>query len=91
MLRNILAGKGVKATSWGAPELSQGWERRVIKANDWVNKACERWGTIKVWQEFWCHLILWLIFKYQNVTKMNTDLMVFIQEIIYLRQKMKYM
>ena len=40
--------------------------------------------VIRAGQNFWWHLILWLILNYKNI-KMNLNLMVFIQEIIYLK------
>ena len=43
-------------------------------------------GVITVDQNFYCHLILWLILKYnKNIIKMSLNLMVFSQEIIYLK------
>ena len=36
-------------------------------------------------QNFWCHLILYLILKYKNIIKINLNLMVFFQELIYLK------
>ena len=45
-------------------------------------KACE--STIIAGENFQCRPILWLILKDKNIIKMNLNLMVFIQEIIYL-------
>ena len=43
-------------------------------------------GVITVDQNLYCHLILWLILKYnKNIIKMSLNLMVFSQEIIYLK------
>ena len=43
-------------------------------------------GVITVDQNFYCHLILWLILKYnKNIIKISLNLMVFSQEIIYLK------
>ena len=45
-------------------------------------------GVITVDQNFYCHLILWLILKYnKNIIKMSLNLMVFSQEIIYLKYR----
>ena len=45
-------------------------------------------GVITVDQNFYCHLILWLILKYnKNILKMSLNLMVFSQEIIYLKYR----
>ena len=41
-------------------------------------------STIRAGQEFQCRLILELILKYKGITKMNLNLMVLTQEIIYL-------
>ena len=35
------------------------------------------------------HFIVLLILKYKSITKMNLDLILFIQEIIYLKQRME--
>ena len=43
-------------------------------------------GTIWCSQDFWCCLTLSQILKYQNIIKTNLNLMVFIQEIIYLKR-----
>ena len=40
-------------------------------------------GTIRAGQDF--YLIIWKILKYKSIIKMNLNLMVFIQEIIYLK------
>ena len=43
-------------------------------------------GTIRAGKHFFfCCLILFLILKYNSIIKMNLNLMVFIQEIIYLK------
>ena len=45
-------------------------------------------GVITVDQNFYCQLILWLILKYnKNIIKMSLNLMVFSQEIIYLKYR----
>ena len=44
-----------------------------------------REGTIRAGQNFLCHLILQIISKYKSIIKTNLNLMVFIQEIIYLK------
>ena len=44
-------------------------------------RACE--GTVRAGQDFYCRLILYLTLKYRKC--MNLNLMVFIQEIIYLK------
>ena len=41
-------------------------------------------GNIRVGQNFYCCLIHQENLKYRTITKMNLNLMVFIQEIIYL-------
>ena len=42
-------------------------------------------GVIPAVQDSYWHLILKLILKYKNIFKMNLYLLVFIQEIIYLK------
>ena len=41
--------------------------------------------TIKTGENFWRCLILYVILKYKNIIKTNLNLMVFIQNIIYLK------
>ena len=58
--------------------------REVIHAGDGVI-----WGgigaTAMSWtQDFWYHLMLWLILKHRKIIRINPDLMVFIQEIDYM-------
>ena len=48
-------------------------------AGHWVIRAGE--VTIRVGQNFWCCLVLGLIFKLKNITKTNLNLMAFVQEI----------
>ena len=45
-------------------------------------------GTIRGGENFYCHLILYLLLKYKNIIKMNLNLMMFIEEIIFLNCKM---
>ena len=42
-------------------------------------------GTIRLDQDFYCRLIFKLILKFKIVIKTHLTLMVFIQEIIYLK------
>ena len=48
-------------------------------------------GTIRAGQDFYCLPILQLIWIYKNIIKKNLNLMVFIQETIYLKQRMGHM
>ena len=54
---------------------AMGQRREAIRAGD---------GRIKAGKDFQCRLILWLVFKYKDVTKMNPSLLVCTQKIIYL-------
>ena len=49
---------------------------RVIRAGE---------GTIRVDQDFKCHLFLSLILEYKNIIKRDPNPMAFIQEIIHLK------
>ena len=42
-------------------------------------------GTVRAAQDFSCQLFLQQILKYKSIIKMNLDLMLFIEEIIYLK------
>ena len=59
-------------------------EDREIRGGDGVIEAGER--TNSAGQDFQCCLLLQLVLKYKNITKMNPDLMVLIQEIIYVNK-----
>ena len=48
-------------------------------------------GTIRAGQDFHCLPILQLIWIYKTIIKKNLNLMVFIQETIYLKQRMGHM
>ena len=48
-------------------------------------------GTIRAGQDFYCLPILQLIWIYKSIIKKNLNLMVFIQETIYLKQRMGHM
>ena len=48
-------------------------------------------GTIRAGQDFYCLPILQLIWIYKTIIKKNLNLMVFIQETIYLKQRMGHM
>ena len=54
-------------------------EDREIRGGDGVIEAGDG-------QDFQCCLLLQLVLKYKNITKMNPDLMVLIQEIIYVNK-----
>ena len=55
----------------------------TIKADEGTIRAVE--GLIRTGQDFQCFQILKRIFKYKSIIKMNLNLIVFIQEIIYLK------
>ena len=55
----------------------------TIKADESTIRAVE--GLIRTGQDFQHFLILRRIFKYKSIIKMNLNLIVFIQEIIYLK------
>ena len=55
----------------------------TISGNTLTGKTVTKAG-----QNFWCCLILYLVLKYQNIIKMNLNLMAFAQEIIFLKWKM---
>ena len=44
-------------------------------------------GGIRTGQDFWCRLILWLTLKYKNIIRINLNIMMFIQEVISLKQR----
>ena len=48
-------------------------------------------GTIRAGQDFYCLPILQLIWIYKSIIKKNLNLMVFIQETIYLKQRTGHM
>ena len=48
-------------------------------------------GTIRAGQDFYCLPILQLIWIYKSIIKKNLNLMVFIQETIYLKQRIGHM
>ena len=50
--------------------------KSIIKAGE---------GTIRAGENFECRPILYLILRYKNIIRKNLNLMVFIQEIIYLK------
>ena len=75
----MLAGKGIKRGGKGVVIAGEG----VIRDGDGVIRAGD--GVIRVVQDFKCRLILQLILKYKNIIKKNLNLMVFIQEIIYIK------
>ena len=50
-----------------------------------VAATSQRWG-----RDFKFCLILWLILRNKNIIKMNLNLKVFIQEITYLRKRMRH-
>ena len=74
LLGNLLSEKGVKSKRGG---------HGVIRAGDVVIWAVEE--TVRVRQDFWYCLIFWLILKCKNGIKMNPNLRVFIQEIIFVK------
>ena len=57
--------------------------KNTIKAGKSTNAAGE--GTTRADQNFQCRLVFSLILKYKNIIKTNINLMVFDQEIIYLK------
>ena len=75
LLGNLLTGKGI---------LRAGSGNKKGKRNK-KGKGIARAGTGKQW-DLKCRLILYQILKYRNIIKMNQDLMVFFQEIIYLKK-----
>ena len=72
LLGNILAGKGINRAGKG---------QEINRASEGIVRA--GYGNTKM--DFCFGLILWLIFKYKNINKMNLDLMVLILEIICLK------
>ena len=58
----------------------------TITADEGTIRAVE--GTIRAGGSFQCCPVLQLSLKYKNIMKMNLNLMVFIQETIYLKQRM---
>ena len=54
----------------------------LLKAKDTI-RAAE--GTLRAGQKFYCHLILLKILKYEGIIKINLNLMVFMQQISYLK------
>ena len=55
----------------------------VIRAGEGIIRAGE--GTTRTGQSFQFRLILQLTLKYKSIIKVNLNLMVFIQKIIYLK------
>ena len=74
-----MSGKGVKSKRGG---------HGVITAGDVVIWAVEE--TVRLRQDFRYCLIFWLILKCKNVIKMNPNLRVFIQEIIFVKLREAY-
>ena len=54
----------------------------LLKAKDTI-RAAE--GTFRAGQKIYCHLILLKILKYEGIIKINLNLMVFMQQISYLK------
>ena len=75
LLQNMLAGKA-KIPTLGVIRADGG----TIRAGDWVYESSSGFLMLPHPQ---------LILKYKNL-KMNQSSMVFIQEIIYLKQRMRY-
>ena len=74
LLGNLLARKGAIATRQG---------KNTIRSVESIIRPGK--GTIRAGQDFSCHLIVLQIFKQKSIIKMNLNLKVFIQEIIYLK------
>ena len=77
VLGNLLIGKGAIATNLG-------WS--TIRAAEGTFRAGE--GTVRAGFNFWCHLIFSQILECKFIIKMNLNLTVFIQEIIYIKYRM---
>ena len=84
LLGNLLIGKGAKTSSTPRHNANIPW-RGVLRAGEGTNKACEGTnrageGVIRTGQDFQCKFL-----KYKNIIKTNMNLIVFIQETIYLK------